>query len=430
MANKQEQKKLTNNPEAGNAGEMLTLSTDEFLTKIETSTTGLSSEEAAKRLETYGTNEVARGKKRSGIVEFLLHFRSPVTLILIISAIISGFAGDWRDAGIIIIIVLVSAVLDFTQEYRAGKAAEALAKRVATTATVTRDGAKQDIAISGLVPGDIIQLTAGDIAPADARVIAAKDFFIDQSALTGESFPVEKTADPITDKADSTKWNNYLFMGTSVTAGSATAVIVKTGGATEYGEIAKKNAERKPETEFETGLRRFGYLIMQVTFILIIAVFFINTLEKHNIMSSLLFSVVLAVGLTPGLLPVILSINLSRGATAMSKKGVIVKRLAAIQNFGSMDVLCSDKTGTLTENRVEVIRHVDLDDKESDKVFLFSILNSRFQTGLRSPMDEAILKHEEVNTDQYQKVDEIPFDFIRKRLSVVVKNNQDCIITV
>ena len=187
---------------------------------METSTTGLSSEEAAKRLETYGTNEVARGKKRSGIVEFLLHFRSPVTLILIISAIVSGFSGDPRDAAIIIIIVLVSVILDFTQEYRAGKAAEALAKRVATTATVTRDGTKQDIAISGLVPGDVIQLTAGDIAPADARVIAAKDFFIDQSALTGESFPVEKTTDPITDKTDSTKWNNYLFMGTSVTAGS------------------------------------------------------------------------------------------------------------------------------------------------------------------------------------------------------------------
>jgi Mg2+-importing ATPase len=428
MANKQDKQKPANTPEAINAAEMLTLPTDEFLTKMETSATGLSSEEATKRLETYGTNEVARGKKRSGIIEFLMHFRSPVTLILIISAIASGFLGDPRTAAIILIIVLVSVILDFTQEYRAGKAAEALAKRVATTATVSRDGAKQDIPISGLVPGDVIQLTAGDIAPADARIITAKDFFIDQSALTGESFPVEKTIDPITEKTDSTKWNNYLFMGTSVTAGSATAVIVKTGSATEYGEIAKKSAERKPETEFETGLRKFGYLIMQVTFILIIAVFFINGVfnnQKHTVMESLLFSVALAVGLTPGLLPVILSINLSRGATAMAKKGVIVKRLAAIQNFGSMDVLCSDKTGTLTENRVEVIRHVDLEDKESDKVFLLSILNSRFQTGLRSPMDEAILKHEEVNTDQYQKVDEIPFDFIRKRLSVVVKNNQE-----
>ena len=224
------------------------------------------------------------------------------------------------------------------------------------------------------------------------------------------------------------KWNNYLFMGTSVTAGSATAVIVKTGAATEYGEIAQKNAERKPETEFEGGLRRFGYLIMQVTFFLIIAVFFINALFKRDLINSLLFSVALAVGLTPGLLPVILSINLSRGATAMSKKGVIVKRLAAIQNFGSMDVLCSDKTGTLTENRVTVIRHVDIEDKESEKVFLYSVLNSRYQTGLRSPLDEAVLKHEEVNTDQYQRIDEIPFDFLRKRLSVVVRANQENIL--
>ena len=425
MPKKQNRKKLANTPELINTAEVLSLSTDEFLNKLGTSTSGLSTEEAAKRLEMYGTNEIARGKKRSGIVEFLLHFRSPVTLILIVSAIVSGFLGDPRDAGIIIIIVLVSVILDFTQEYRAGKAAEALRKRVATTATVSRDGNKQDIEIPQLVPGDVIQLSAGDIVPADARVINAKDFFIDQSALTGESFPVEKTTDPITDKIDSGKWNNYLFMGTSVTAGSATAVIVKTGSATEYGEIARKTAERKPETEFETGLRRFGYLIMQVTFILIIAVFFINALYKHTVMDSLLFSVALAVGLTPGLLPVILSINLSRGATAMSKKGVIVKRLAAIQNFGSMDVLCSDKTGTLTENRVEVIRHVDLEDKESEKVFLYSVLNSRFQTGLRNPLDEAILKHEEVNTSQFQKVDEIPFDFLRKRLSVVVKENQD-----
>ncbi len=230
MPKKQNRKKLANTPELINTAEVLSLSTDEFLNKLGTSTSGLSTEEAAKRLEMYGTNEIARGKKRSGIVEFLLHFRSPVTLILIVSAIVSGFLGDPRDAGIIIIIVLVSVILDFTQEYRAGKAAEALRKRVATTATVSRDGNKQDIEIPQLVPGDVIQLSAGDIVPADARVINAKDFFIDQSALTGESFPVEKTIDPITDKVDSGKWNNYLFMGTSVTAGSATAVIVKTGG--------------------------------------------------------------------------------------------------------------------------------------------------------------------------------------------------------
>ena len=425
MSKKQERNRSAGTPEITNTAEVLSLSTEEFLKKMETATSGLSAEEAAKRLEMYGTNEIARKRKRPVFLELLMHFRNPVTIILIIAAIVSGFQNQPINAAIIIVIVLVSVILDFTQEYRAGKAAEALRKRVATAATVLRNGTKQDVEISELVPGDVIQLSAGDIAPADARVIVAKDFFIDQSALTGESFPVEKTTDPITQKTDSGKWNNYLFMGTSVTAGSATAVIVKTGGATEYGEIARKSAERKPETEFETGLRKFGYLIMQVTFILIIAVFFINALLGHKPIDSLLFSVALAVGLTPGLLPVILSINLSRGATAMSKKGVIVKRLAAIQNFGSMDVLCSDKTGTLTENKVTVIRHVDVEDKESDKVFLYSVLNSRYQTGLRSPLDEAVLKHEEINTDQYQKIDEIPFDFQRKRLSVVVKQNQE-----
>ncbi len=426
MANNRHIKKQTGTPDLVNTPEVLSLSSDELLNRMATPATGLTAEEAEKRLEIYGSNEIVKSQKRSAPIEFLSHFRSPVTLILIVAAIVSGFLGDPLDAGIIILIVLVSVILDFTQEYRAGKAAEALRKRVATTATVFRNGVKQDIENSALVPGDIIQLSAGDIAPADARIISARDFFVDQSALTGESFPVEKTADPVftTSDTDSNKWINYLFMGTSVTAGSATAVIARTGSSTQYGEIARKSAERKPETEFEGGLKRFGYLIMQVTFVLVIAVFFINALFKRSVIDSLLFSVALAVGLTPGLLPVILSINLSRGATAMSKKGVIVKRLAAIQNFGSMDVLCSDKTGTLTENRVTVIRHVDIEGKDSDKVFLYSVINSRYQTGLRSPLDEAILKHEEINTDQYQRIDEIPFDFIRKRLSIAVKQNQ------
>ncbi len=410
--------------------EVISLSSDELLNRLGSSTSGLSPEEAQKRLEIYGSNEVIKSKKRSAPLEFLAHFKSPITIILVIAAIVSGFVGDPLDAGIILLIVLVSVTLDFTQEYRAEKAAEALRKRVATTATVFRNGTKQDIENTELVPGDIIQLSAGDIAPADARIISARDFFVDQSALTGESFPVEKSVEPIlsTIASDSKKWNNYLFMGTSITAGAATAVIARTGSSTQYGEIARSSAQRKPETEFEGGLKRFGYLIMQVTFVLVIAVFFINALFKRNIMDSLLFSVALAVGLTPGLLPVILSINLSRGATAMSKKGVIVKRLAAIQNFGSMDVLCCDKTGTLTENRVTVIRHVDMDGNDSEKVFLYSVINSRYQTGLRSPLDDAILKHEEINTDRFQKVDEIPFDFIRKRLSIAVRENEQNIL--
>ncbi len=393
------------------------------MARLETSVSGLSAEEAENRLETYGTNEIARGGKRSVILEFLSHFRAPVTIILIVAAIISGVVGDTANMVIIIIIVLVSVILDFTQEYRAGKAAEALAQKVALTATALRDGVKQEIPAATLVPGDVINLSAGDVVPADARVIAVNDFFVDQSALTGESFPVEKTIEaiPQADAEDTTRWNNYAFLGTSVTNGTATAVIAATGGSTQFGEIARKSMERKPETEFESGLRKFGYLIVQVTFVLVVIVFLINSLFKRGILDSLLFSVALAVGLTPGLLPVILSINLSRGASSMSKKGVIVKRLASIQNFGSMDVLCADKTGTLTENRVTLILHVDMDGEESDKVFTYSLLNSRYQSGLKNQLDEAILKFKDVNTDQYKRIDEVPFDFIRKRLSVVVE---------
>lgn len=404
------------------AEDIVCLPSSDLLARLNTSLTGLNDEEVEKRLETFGPNEVARRRKTPLLLEFLSHFRSPLVIILMIAATISGILGELINSIIIVSIVLASVILDFTQEYRAEGAAEALRKRVTTTATVFRNGTKRDVEISNLVPGDIIVLSAGDIIPADSRVISARDFFADQSALTGESFPVEKTADLLAPEntTDTGKWSNYLFMGTSVTNGTATAVIVKTGSSTQYGEIVKKSAERKPETEFEAGLRKFGYLIMQVTFALILVVFFINALFKRDILESLLFAVALAVGLTPELLPMILSVNMARGANAMSKKGVIVKRLAAMQNFGSMDILCSDKTGTLTENRIEVILHVDMEGKDADKVFLYSFLNSSYQTGLRSPLDEAVLKYKTVETGRYQRIDEIPFDFIRKRLSIAV----------
>lgn len=424
MQKKQPVSQLPENAIPLEIDDILGLPPGDLLSRI-SSPTGLTADEAQKRLDTYGPNEVAKKRKTPVVIEFLSHFRSPLVIILIIAAIISGVLEEFVNAAIILSIVLASVILDFTQEHRAEGAAEALRKRVTTTATVKRDGTKQDVDISGLVPGDLILLSAGDIVPADARVIAARDFFIDQSALTGESFPVEKNSAPLSFEniADTGKWNNYLFMGTSVTNGSATAIVVKTGGGTQYGEIVKKSTERKPETEFESGLRRFGYLIMQVTFALIIAVFFINSFFRRGVLESLLFSVALAVGLTPELLPMILSVNLARGANAMSKKGVIVKRLASMQNFGSMDILCADKTGTLTENKITVILHVDTDGKESDKVFLYSFLNSSYQTGLRSPLDEAVLKYKTVDTVHYQKIDEVPFDFIRKRLSIVI--NQD-----
>jgi Mg2+-importing ATPase len=414
--------------------EILTLPIEELLKRLKTSLNGLSSEDVEERLKLFGYNELVKKKKkkkRLAIISFLSHFKSPLVIILLIAGLISGILGETTNAAIIFFIVVFSIILDFYQESKAERAAEMLKQRVATTATVLRDGVKREVRLNEIVPGDIIYLSAGDIVPADARVITAKDLFVNQSVLTGESFPVEKIAQPLKSFDPSiTEWRNYLFMGTSVVSGTAMAVVVKTGSLTEYGKIAKRLVEREVETEFQRSIRNFGYMIMQVTLILVLFVFFINALFMRGILDSLIFSVALAVGLTPELLPMIISINLSKGAISMANKGVIVKRLAAIQNFGNMDVLCCDKTGTLTENRIKLILHVDINGDENEKVSLYSYLNSYFQTGLKSPLDEAILNFKDINVKNYQKIDEIPFDFVRKRLSVVVGNqNQYFIIT-
>lgn len=449
---------------------LLDLLIDELFARLKASRSGLTSEEVESRLELYGYNEVAKRKKRTAVVEFAFHFKSPLIVILLLAGLVSVFFQEVLNAAIIFSIVLLSVVLDFYQESKAEKAAEMLKERVTTTATVLRDGVKREVKLSEIVPGDIVYLSAGDVVPADARVIEAKDFFVNQSALTGESFPVEKTAmQPKLECESITERSNYIFLGTSVVSGSAIAVVVKTGSLTEYGKIAKKLVERYPETEYERGLRRFGFLIMQVTFFLVMFVFFVNVFLKGQalqaqqsllftvalavglipevagllppllqmilavntaisgqVLESLLFSVALAVGLTPELLPMILSVNLSKAALTMSKRGVIVKRLASIQNFGSMNVLCTDKTGTLTENRVTLVLHVDFEGNEDEKVLLYSFLNSYYQTGLKSPLDEAILRHENVDVDAkgYQKIDEIPFDFTRKRVSVVADDQR------
>ena len=323
----------------------------------------------------------------------------------------------------------MSVVLDYYQEAKAENAAEKLKEQVTTTATVFRDGRKQEVKLYQIVPGDIINLSAGDIVPADARVLTAKDLFLNQSALTGESFPVEKTTEPLKTKGRLiAELGNCLLFGTSVVSGTGTAVVLKTGNATEYGKIAKRLVAKGPETEFERGVHRFGYLIMETTFVLVIFVFFINALFKRGVLESLLFALALAVGLTPELLPMILSVNLSKGAMAMSKKGVIVKRLAAIQDLGSMDTLCTDKTGTLTENKIKLILHVDFEGNDDEKVLLYSYLNSYYQTGLKSPLDEAILGYRDVVIQGYQKIDEVPFDFTRRRVSVVVNQGNELFI--
>lgn len=406
--------------------DILSLSADEVLAQLKTSQQqGLSSEEVQNRLKTYGSNEFAKKKKRSGFMEILYHLRNPLVLILLIAALISGFVGDVTDAVIIYVIVFLSVGLDVYQETKAENSAEALKERVTTKATVLRDGVKQDVKLSEIVPGDIIFLIAGDIVPADSRLIAAKDLNLNQSALTGEAFPVEKTDAALTAKtSDLTAWNNYVFLGTSVVSGTGIAVVVKTGGSTEYGKIAKQLVAKAPETEFEKGLRRFSGLMTEVTMFLVVFVFFVNVFfyaGSRPILQSLLFAVALAVGLTPELLPMIMSINLSAGAEAMSKKGVIVKRLEAIQNFGNMDILCTDKTGTLTQDKLTLTGYVDLDGNESPKVLQYGYFNSVFDSGLKSPLDDATVQYKEFDVKGVEKIDEIPFDFIRKRISVVVE---------
>src|SRR5208337_605455 len=340
--------------------------------------------------------------------EVLYHLRNPLVLILLIAGLISGFVGDVTDAVIIFSIVLVSIFLDVYQESKAQNAAEALKERVTTKATVLRDGLKEEVKLSEIVPGDIVYLIAGDLVPADSRLISVKDFNLNQSALTGEAFPVEKNANPLsTTTAELTSWSNYVFLGTSVVSGTGTAVVVKTGSSTQYGGIAKELVGKATETEFEKGLRRFGALMTEVTLFLVLFVFFVNAffyLGSRSILDSLLFAVALAVGLTPELLPMIMSINLSRGAVAMSQKGVIVKRLAAIQNFGNMDVLCTDKTGTLTENKLTLNNYEDLEGKESPKVLMYAYFNGVFEAGLKSPLDDAVVQYKQFDVTGITKI--------------------------
>jgi Mg2+-importing ATPase len=382
---------------------------------------GLSDEEATQRLERFGYNEMAARKRQSVVVEFLLHFRNPLIIILLIASVISIFLSELADAVIILVIIVISVFIDFIQEHRAGKAIELLRAKITTTATVIREESRIELPIRYLVPGDLITLSAGDIVPADSVVLSARDFFLNQSALTGEAYPVEKVALPLETAIASAEKRNYLYLGTSVVSGTANAVVVKTGPNTEYGQIAESLIHQPPVTEFDRGLRRFGYLITRLILFLVLFVFAVNALFRHGILESLLFAVALAVGLTPELLPMILSVNLSRGAMAMSRNGAIVKYLGAIQNFGSMDILCTDKTGTLTENRITMVLHIDGTGKTSEEVLLLSYLNSSFQTGLKSPLDEAILRYQQKDIGEFQKVDEIPFDFSRKRVSVVVE---------
>jgi Mg2+-importing ATPase len=382
---------------------------------------GLTKAEAAKRLKKYGLNIITAHKKTAWWKALLQHFKSPLVILLLVATIISYSVGETINASIIFVMVLVSVAIDFFQERDAGNAAEKLKQVVKSMVTVLRDGKEQEILPQQLCVGDIILLNAGKIAPADVRILSAKDFFINQSSLTGESFPCEKRPEAIaTAGNDLSLMNNMVFMGSSVITGTAKAVVVKTGEATEFGKIAVKLGMRDVETDFSRGMRDFGYLIMKVTIALVLFIFFINALMKQNILESFMFAIAIAVGLTPELLPMIMSLTMSKGSLQMAKKGVIVKHLSAIPNFGSMEVLCTDKTGTLTEDKIKLIKYVDANGDTSDKVLRFAYLNSHFQTGIKNPLDDAILAHKKLDISACQKTDEIPFDFYRKRMSVVI----------
>jgi Mg2+-importing ATPase len=392
----------------------------ELLQQLQTTPQGLKSDEAQQRLLRFGSNLLKPKKKSDALTLLFAQFKSPIILILIFAAGLSLFLHNPIDATIILVIVLVSGLLGFWQERGAANAVEKLYAIVQIKTTVVRNGDSKEVPIEEVVPGDIVFIKASDVIPGDCLLLESKDLFVDEAALTGETYPVEKSIGTLPPETPLSQRTNSLFMGTHVVSGSGKAVVIRTGKETEFGKVSERLKLRPPETEFERGVRRFGYLLMELTLVLVIAIFAINVYFVRPILESFLFALALAVGLTPTLLPAIISINLAHGAKRMALNKVIVKRLASIENFGSMNVLCSDKTGTLTEGVVKLHSALNVDGHESEKVLLYAFLNSSYETGFMNPIDEAIRKHRQFDLSGYQKLDEVPYDFIRKRLTILI----------
>jgi len=392
---------------------------------------GLASAEAGVRLARFGANRFRDRPQRPLVIQFLTRFKNPLVIILLAASTVAALTGDATSSVIIGIVVFFSVTLDFTQEYRAGQAAEALRQSVLVRVAVLRDDAVSEIPIVKIVPGDVVQLAAGDLVPADGRVLDAKDFFVKQALLTGEPYPVEKRALDLPAAATALlNAANAVFMGTTVISGSATILVCRTSDQTQIGEIADSVMREAPPTAFELGTRQFGLLIMRLAILMVLFVLLVNTLFDRPWLESFLFAVALAVGLTPELLPMVVSITLARGALRMAQKRVIVKRLPAIHNLGSMDVLCTDKTGTLTEARIRLERHLDARGRDSERVLWLAYLNSFFESGLKSPLDEAILNHGHLDVSTWRKLDEVPFDFERRRVSVLVDDGDSRLLVV
>lgn len=390
---------------------------------LETTPVGLSSVQAATQLGRIGPNSVEDTPRLSALRLLLRQFESPLVLILAFAAIISLVLQQWVDAAIILAIVVGSSLLSFFQEYRASSAVEELKKRLALTARVLRDGVERNLPVKMIVPGDVVLLSAGNLIPADGLVIEAADFLVSEASMTGESFPVEKRPGIVAPDAPITRRTNSVFLGASVRSGTAKILAVRTGRATEFGAIAARLKARQPETDFARGVRQFGYLLIRVMIVIVLFVLTVNLLLHRPVMESLLFAVALAVGLSPELLPAIISVTLSAGARAMSKRGVIVRRLDAIENLGSMDILCTDKTGTLTEGTLILSEVLDSASQPSDEVRQLAFLNAAFETGIENPLDTAIVVAGEsagLTKQGFTKIDEIPYDFMRRMLTIVV----------
>jgi Mg2+-importing ATPase len=405
-------------------------SNKDLLEQLHTTAKGLAGTEAKRRLETYGPNTFMAKKELSAPLLLAAQFKSPIILMLLFSAVLSIFLGQGVQAIIILEILFISGILGFWQEYTATDAVLRLLETVRIKAAVLREGEQEEIPVEEIVPGDIIILNAGDVIPGDSLILESKDLFVNEAPLTGETYPAEKLAGVVPQDTPLNKRTNSLFMGTSVVSGTGKAVVVNTGLKTEFGKVSSRLRLRAPETEFEHGVRHFGYMLMEVTLLLVVAIFAINVYLARPIIDSFLFSLALAVGLTPQLLPATISINLAHGARRMAAKKVVVKRLSSLENFGSMNMLCCDKTGTLTEGVVRLRSAIDVDGNISDKVLLYAYLNAFYETGFTNPIDRAILDAGKRDISGYVKLDEIPYDFLRKRLSILVsKDDENTIIT-
>ena len=402
----------------------------EVFLALDTGPGGLSDAEARLRLARFGPNQVRGEQRKALVLQFLSKFLNPLVIILLIASAVSGATGDRASFFVICVIVLMSVTLDFVQEYRAGRAADQLRDSVAVRAQVLREGRALEMRLADLVPGDVATLAAGDMIPGDGRVLESKDLFINEALLTGEPFPVEKAPGEAPDLTDLLRAGNTVLMGTSVISGTARILVCRTGQTTALGEIAATLAEKPPLNSFQQGTQKFGMLILRLTILLVLFVLLANAFFHRPMLQSFLFAVALAVGLTPELLPMVVSVTLSRGALRMSAKKVIVKRLDSIQNLGSMDVLCTDKTGTLTEARIHLEQHLDAGGIDSRRVLELAYCNSFFETGLKSPLDDAILEHQDIDPKAWHKVDEVPFDFERRRVSVLLEDSTSRLLVV